>query len=116
MENLKKAVILEPEGIIALDLSAMFKKMKWEVLGTFKDFPALFNYISSEKPDLIIIDSNDYSVFEKIRTLTELFKICVIYLTETPETDQLQVNTRKCALLKKPYRPKEVLSAIKKCS
>lgn len=115
MENRKRVVILESEGIIALDLTATLRKMKWEVLGTFKDFPFMFNYISAEKPDLIIIDSSDYSVFEKIRTLTEIFKINVIYLTESPETDRLHLNSGKCALLKKPYQTKDILSAIKKC-
>jgi DNA-binding response OmpR family regulator len=111
MNSISRVVILESEGIIALDLKA-FLKNRSDSVKVVRSFSALFNIISSEKTDLVILDSAEDTLPEKVSILKNIFKVPVILLTDFPDTYLKELKIKGCVYLKKPFRKKEFIKAL----
>jgi len=114
MRTYKRVSVVEREGIILLDIKEILQSYKSETISIFRNINSLFDSLSKERPDLIIIDSQEESVPDKLKIITEELKIPVLYLSEYPGDRVLSMNLRGCMLLKKPYLKKDFIAALKK--
>jgi AmiR/NasT family two-component response regulator len=110
ISRLKSVDILEPEGIIALDLKAVLLENGVETVNIYRNFTDLFKKISKERCGLIILDSADSTLPEKIQIITEVLQIPVVLLSGLP--DESLLKFKKCALLKKPYEKKDLCNLL----
>jgi PAS domain S-box-containing protein len=113
----KSILIVEDEGVVALSLQAVLKKMGYKVVGiaiTGKEAIAL---ATEHRPDVILMDIHIKGDMDGIQTtekLNEFIDIPVIFLTAyaDDETVQRAIKTRSHSYLVKPYNPRELYSNI----
>jgi DNA-binding response OmpR family regulator len=114
MNNSLSAAILEREGIIALDLKELLRRFGYQNINFFKDIPDLLNHLSENPTDLIIMDSPEESVYEKIKFITENYNSRIIFLTEMTEQWKIFSRMKKCSCLRKPFERNDLVKLIQK--
>lgn len=117
MENSPKILIVEDEGIVALDLSTSLKSLKYNVIGTADSAKAAYSFLEKEMPDLILMDIHIKGNIDGIQAaeqISQLFGIPIIYLTAYTDDDTIQraKKTSPYGYLLKPFEKRVLHSTI----
>jgi AmiR/NasT family two-component response regulator len=116
MNSIKRVVILENDGIIALDLKSLMLEIGFEEVEIIKNFSGLFQRLTVQKPDLIIVDSFEEIMPEQINVLKNVYHLPVILLTDLPDHMLDNVIREACSLVRKPYRKHDLVNVLKQSS
>jgi PAS domain S-box-containing protein len=113
----KKILIVEDEGVVALSLQAVLKKMGYMVTGMAYTGVEAIRLAAETTPDVILMDihiKGDMDGIEATEKINEFADIPVIYLTAyaDDETVKRALKTRSHSYLVKPYNPRELYSNI----
>jgi PAS domain S-box-containing protein len=113
----KTVLIVEDEGVVALSIQAVLKKMGYKVVGIAVTGSEAIALAMEHKPDVILMDIHIKGDIDGIQTTEKLNKITdipVIFLTAyaDDETVQRAIKTRSHSYLVKPYNPRELYSNI----
>jgi PAS domain S-box-containing protein len=113
----KTVLIVEDEGVVALSIQAVLKKMGYKVVGIAVTGNEAITLAMENKPDVILMDIHIKGDIDGIQTTEKLNKITdipVIFLTAyaDDETVQRALKTRSHSYLVKPYNPRELYSNI----
>lgn len=79
-----KILIVEDEFPIALDIETRLKKMGYDIIGIANDYDSALKYLSSNKPDLVLLDINlekGKNGIDLAGEINEKFSIPVVFLT-----------------------------------
>ena len=112
-----KVLIVEDEGVVALSIQAVLKKMGYTVVGMAYTGKEAIRMASEFKPDIILMDihlKGDMDGIQATEKINESADIPVIYLTAyaDDETVKRALKTRSHSYLVKPYNPRELYSNI----
>ncbi len=120
MTEKKKILIVDDERDIVKALMIRLQTSGYEVVYAFDGAQAVF-MAHKERPDLVILDirmpaGDGFSVAQRLGESTPTFKIPIIFLTGSPETNSEQRAQELGArfYIKKPYDPEELLDAVKR--
>ena len=109
-------IIIEDEGVIAMDISNIATEMGHEVLGTARTHDQAVALAERHPPQLILADiqlADDSSGFEAVNEiLGRLPDIPVIFITAYPERLLQGGRPEPAFLISKPYSDAQVRSAI----
>ena len=110
----KKALIVEKQGIIALDIQNTLKRMGYKVMGIDASPSEIEKHLQNDKLDLII---SDYSMHESATDFTEKvvlkYKVPIIYLTGSSSAHNSKSDLMEnCVIIKKPYDSAELEKTI----
>ncbi len=113
----KSVLIVEDEGVVALSIQAVLKKMGYKVVGIAVTGNEAIALAMEHKPDVILMDIHIKGDIDGIQTTEKLNKITdipVIFLTAyaDDETVSRAIKTRSHSYLVKPYNPRELYSNI----
>ncbi len=112
-----KIVIVEDEFIISEDIKAHLVAAGYDVMAVFDQASTAFDFISTETPDLMLVDiqlvgeTNGIQLVEQIQTR---LTIPIIYITANSDaqTYERAKRTRPHSFLVKPFTPANLLAAI----
>lgn len=112
-----KILIVEDESIVALDIKRTLEKMDYEVTNMAFDYHGAIHSVSTNKPDLILMDVNLGNSKDGIETAKEIKNhndIPIIYLTafSDEETINRAIATKPVSYLIKPFKREELKSNI----
>ncbi len=120
MTEKRKILIVDDERDIVKALMIRLQTSGYEVVYAFDGAQAVF-MAHKERPDLVILDirmpaGDGFSVAQRLGESTQTFKIPIIFLTGSPETNSEQRAQELGArfYIKKPYDPEELLDAVKR--
>jgi adenylate cyclase len=117
MERKNNIIIAEDETIIAIDLKRTLKKLGYNVTSVASSGEELVKRISSEKPDLILMDivlSGKMTGIETSQIVKEKFNLPVVYLTALTDEEILQkaMTTEPYGYLLKPFDENSLKSTL----
>lgn len=111
----KKVLIVEKQGVIALDIQNTLLKMGYEVTGidTYPD--EVEKHLKKDNLDLVI---SDYTMHESASDFTEKvilkYKVPIIYLTGSSVAHNSKSDLMEnCAIITKPFDSSEFEKTIK---
>jgi DNA-binding response OmpR family regulator len=113
-----KVLIVEDEGIVALDLKRQLEKLGFEVTNLAYDYSTALNSVRVNKPDIILMDiklesssKDGIEIAQKIQTIED---IPIIYSTAFSDENTIQraIKTNPVSYLVKPYNKEEIKSNI----
>ncbi len=112
-----KILIVEDEGIIAMDIRSQLETFGYEVAGTAFSGGQAITLATQHRPDLIMMDivlKGDMDGISAAQTITETLHIPVIFLTaySDPATLRRAKATGAYGYLIKPFRPDELHASI----
>lgn len=115
--NPLKILVVEDEGIVALEITESLEKLGYEVVGTADNFSETLDAITAKQPDLILMDvvlSGDKDGVEIARYVRQHFQIPVIFLTAYADPDTVQRGnaTDPVGYLVKPIQEEDLYAAI----
>jgi AmiR/NasT family two-component response regulator len=110
-------LVVEDEGIIALDLQAQLKSLGYDVLGRAASGREAIEKVVTRQPDLVLMDirlkgnSDGVDIAQEIR---EQFNIPVIYMTASNDEETLQraMVTEPFGYLVKPVEATTLYASI----
>lgn len=113
----KKVLIVEDEGVVALSLQIMLKKIGYEVVGVAVTGEDAVNMATHLQPDVILMDihlKGDMDGIQATKKINMVTDVPVIYLTAYADDDTVKraLKTESCSYLVKPFNPREVYSNI----
>lgn len=108
-----KVLIVEDDGILAMDTMQQLMKMGHEVTGIAKSHETAVNRIESNMPDLILMDIRLYGPLSGIditRIINQKYKVPVVYVTaHTDKETLLKINsTKHMGVVVKPFNVKQL--------
>jgi CheY-like chemotaxis protein len=119
MENTKKSKILivEDEGIVALDLESRLRGMGYAVVGVADSGGEAIQKAIETRPDLVLMDirlKGDVDGIEAAEVMRARFDVPVIYLTALVDEDTMRraKATHPCGFIAKPFEEDELRDAI----
>jgi len=117
MDNNSKILIVEDEGVVALDLATSLKSLRYNVIGTADSARAVYAILDKEVPDLILMDIHIKGNIDGIQTaeqIRKLFDIPIIYLTAYADDDTIEraKRTGPYGYLLKPFEKRILHSTI----
>ena len=112
-----KVLIVEDEGVVALSLQAVLKKMGYEVVGMAFTGKEAIRMAFESRPNIILMDihlKGDMDGIQATEKINESADIPVIFLTAYADDDTVKraLKTRSHSYLVKPYNPRELYSNI----
>ena len=111
-----RVMVIEDEAIIAMDLQAIIADMGHAITGVARTRDAAVELARTEKPDLILADiqlADNSSGIDAVRDiLAEIGDLPVIFITAFPERLLTGDRPEPAFLISKPYREKQVRSAV----
>jgi len=113
-----RTIIVEDEPIIAADLQNQLHKIGYEVAAIFEDGESLIHYLKNSEPiDLILMDIQLEGKMDGVETAKAInteHNIPIIYITSNTDAVSFQRAklTRPSAFLSKPFRIRDIISAI----
>lgn len=112
-----KVLIVEDEGIVAMDLAAALEKDGYEVAGIADNADEAISIFTENEVDIVLMDVHIIGNKDGIDTAAELIKkrsIPLIYLTAFTDTKTIEraKSTHPAAFLAKPYSITNVRIAI----
>jgi DNA-binding LytR/AlgR family response regulator len=112
-----KILIVEDELIIAEDLANSLRKMNYEVIGIAMDFEEAIEIITSNTPDLMLLDINLGSEKDGIQLAEELnkkYQIAIIFTTSYADSATLEraKKVNPINYLVKPFQQEQLFTAI----
>jgi two-component system cell cycle sensor histidine kinase/response regulator CckA len=113
----QKVLIVEDEGVVALSLQIMLKKIGYEVVGIAVTGEDAVLLAKNLKPDVILMDihlKGDMDGIQATKEINMITDVPVIYLTAYADDDTVKraLKTESCSYLVKPFNPREVYSNI----
>ncbi len=105
----KKVLIVEKQGIIALDVQHLLKEMGYNIVGINSNLKEVEEQLLNDKPDLVI---SDYTMHESAINFTEKvvlkYKVPIIYITGSITAGSSKSSLMEnCAVIAKPFSNKE---------
>jgi DNA-binding LytR/AlgR family response regulator len=112
-----KILIVEDEGIIAEDMNQMLSDMGYEVLETAMDYEEALEILSTETPDLILLDVNLRGKKDGIdlaEVINEKYQVPFIFTTSFSDTQTLEraKHVSPVNYLVKPFKKEQLFTAI----
>jgi PAS domain S-box-containing protein len=112
-----RLVIVEDEGILALDLERSLCAAGFDVRGVATDAESALELVERERPDLVLMDIRLRGQHDGIETAAQLkrrFDVRVVYLTANgdPRTIERAQQTEPMGYLLKPFRKPDLINAI----
>ncbi len=113
-----KILIIEDEEDVAKALRIRLKANGYDVVSAADSIQGVI-LAKKEKPDLIILDimlpgGGGFAVSERLKQDVETWDIPIIILTGVPGTEEMAYKAGARFYFQKPYKPEELLKAIKK--
>lgn len=111
-------LIVEDEGVVALDLQTSLESLGYRVLGVCANADDAVRRAEADQPDLVLMDihlDGDVPGTEAARVIRERFQIPSIFLTAYAEDDMLR-NAEVSApygYLLKPYQLRELNASVR---
>lgn len=118
MENKVKILVVEDEFIIAEEISEILKNNGYDVIGTVANCIETLEIISTNKPDVILLDIHIDGPLDGIETAVKIRKeyndIAIIYLTAFSDENFVKraKETNPAAYIVKPFDERNLLIAI----
>jgi len=114
---MKSIYIVEDEAIIAFEIKQSIIKLGYLFAGMASNYENALHGIEKSNPDLILIDimlRDSRSGIELAKTLNNSYSIPIIFLTSVTDDQTMQeaILTTPMSYLNKPFRRKELYSAI----
>ncbi|MEM7373319.1 MAG: response regulator [Bacteroidota bacterium] len=112
-----KILVVEDEMIVAADIADALQRCGYEVTGIFPKGERAFESISSEIPDLVLLDINLRGNWDGITTAENIqnhYNIPIIFLTANSDkqTFDRAKQTHPQAFLVKPFDPGDLERAV----
>jgi len=112
-----RLVIVEDEGILALDLERHLTGAGFDVRGVAADSDSALALVAAEHPDLVLMDIRLHGTRDGIDTATELrlrFDVPVVYLTahSDPKTMARAQLTEPMGYLLKPFKKPDLQNVV----
>ncbi len=116
-ESKGKILIIEDEADVAKALSIRLKANGYDVAIAADSIQGV-SLAKKEKPDLIILDimlpgGGGFAVSERLKEDVETWDIPIIILTGIPGTEEKAYKAGARFYFQKPYKPEELLKAIR---
>ena len=113
----KRVLVVEDEGIVAMDLGAMLPRMGYEVVGTSATGEGALSLAAEHNPDLILMDivlRGEMDGIEAARRITEQIAVPVLYLTAHSDRATLDraTETSPYGYVVKPFAEVDLRVAI----
>ena len=116
--NQVNIVIVEDEIIIAKNIARKLKNLNYNVCKIFASGQPLIDYITIQKPDIILMDIAIRGEMDGIETASKIKDIAdipVIFLTAyaTPEVVERASETSCYGYIVKPFKDEELYATLK---
>lgn len=110
-------LLVEGEPIFGADLKEQLQEMGYQVTGPFSEGESAITSLGESMPDLIVMDiqlTGEWDGVETARRILEKYKIPVIYLTSSADTDTFlkAKHTAPAAFMSKPFRTRDLKYTI----
>lgn len=117
MVKQNKILIVEDEGIVALDLANRLRRLGYTVLAVAASGEEAVQKTAQACPDLVLMDirlRGEMDGIEAAQIIHAHFDIPVIYLTALSDDDTLQrvKATEPAGLIMKPFEDRDLRTAI----
>ncbi|MDP1917143.1 MAG: ATP-binding protein [Myxococcales bacterium] len=114
---MRRVVIVEDEGILALDIERQLSRLGFDVRGVAGDCEAALVLIEREKPDLVLMDIRIQGPLDGIETvlkLRERFDVAIVYLTahSDPNSIERAQQTLPMGYLLKPFKKADLQNVV----
>lgn len=111
-------LIVEDEGVVALDLQTSLESLGYRVLGVCASADDAVRRAGADRPDLVLMDihlDGDVPGTEAARVIRERFQIPSIFLTAYAEDDMLRnaEGSAPYGYLLKPYQLRELNASVR---
>ncbi|MBK8027564.1 MAG: response regulator [Chloroflexi bacterium] len=115
--KITRILIVEDEGIVALDIQSMLRNLGYQVVGVVDSGEAAIEMAGREQPDLTLMDirlRGDMDGIETARQLRARFDIPVVYLTAYADEVTLSRAkvTEPLGYLVKPFEERDLHSTL----
>ncbi|MEJ2614905.1 MAG: response regulator [Ignavibacteriaceae bacterium] len=118
MEEEKNILIVEDEQVIAMDLKKTISNFGYNVLSTVSSGEEALNFMTGNKPNLVIMDillAGDLNGIETGVIMSERFNVPIIYITAYAKEILLRSKiTESSTYLVKPFDESELQKKIEK--
>ena len=116
MEKLK-ILIVEDEGVVALQLKINLQKWDYAVSGIFASGEEALENLKTSSPDLVLMDMNlqgDLDGIETAEVIRKQYNLPVIYLTANSEEKTIRraKETQPYGYILKPFNAQEIRIAV----
>ena len=115
MSRRLRILVVEDEGVLALELERLLQKEGHEVVG-IAPYAGLANALARElQPDLALVDlmlENDTTGVETARTLIHEYNVPVVFVTGSPDAVP-EGLAGAYAVIAKPFTPQSFLAAFR---
>jgi DNA-binding NarL/FixJ family response regulator len=115
MEYRRSVLIVEDEGIIALDLRNLFERAGYRVIGVASDAEHALLLAASDPPAVAIIDVKLATAIDGITLAIELdarYKARVVFVTGNPQIVVNEARHLTNGIFSKPYQNDDLLRAV----
>lgn len=117
MNEKKKIMIVEDEGIVAFDLRKTLEKLGYKVTSQAASGVEAIEKVESDKPDAILMDirlKSELDGIDAAHIISFKHKVPIIYLTSfnNPEIKARAVRTNASGFLLKPFDEEELRLTI----
>ena len=112
-----KVLVVEDEGIVALDLASRLRRLGYDVSGIATSGEDAIQKAAETHPDLVLMDirlRGKMDGIEAAQTIRARFDVPVIYLTALADEETLQRAraTEHDGLILKPFEERELHAAV----
>ncbi|MFO0598912.1 MAG: response regulator [Myxococcaceae bacterium] len=113
----RRIVIVEDEGILALDIERHLRSRGFDVVGVAADSQSALSLIEETRPDLVLMDiriQGDVDGIETARAIGDRFDLPVVYLTahSDPGTIERAQRTAPLGYLVKPFKKPDLENVV----
>jgi CheY-like chemotaxis protein len=110
-------LIVEDEGIVALDLSGQLADMGCTIVGIASSGARAIEMTAQLRPDLVLMDvrlKGDVDGIQAAKTISDRFGTQIVFLTALvdPETMERTTAVKDCGYLTKPFTKSGLQAAI----
>lgn len=112
-----RILIVEDEGLVALDIERSLKEVGFEVVGKVASADEAMECAAATKPDLVLLDVNIHGDLDGIETAEQLTRehdVAVAYLTAHADPSTIERASRRApgGFLLKPFKREDLYSLV----
>jgi len=113
----KKLLIIEDEGILAMNMEISLENMGYEVVGSFFSAESAMDFLEGDRPHLIMMDitlRGELDGIEAARMIQERYVIPIIFITGNADekTKERAMSIKPAGYIKKPINDSTMQHAI----